>query len=383
MYYFDNAATTFPKPEEVYAKMDNFYRNYGVNVGRGQFKEASIANKLLEDTRKMMLDLVCANSSYDCVFTSSATEAMNVILQGIQWSKDMNVYITPFEHNAILRTLHYLKNKYEINIITLYSDKETLEYDFENIKNTFEKSKPNVVVMTHASNSFVNINPIERIFQLAKSYDALTVCDMAQTMGLLDSNIVSSKADYTVFAGHKTLYGPLGIGGFITNKGLNLSPLIYGGTGLESQNLNMPEVMPTKYEAGSHNIQAVSGLYASLLWIQKIGVSNIRQKEKEITEKLLSILNNYTNIEIIRGNNEDNNIGVVSCLFDGYSSDSIGQVLSDSDIAVRTGLHCAPNAHKFMDTFPAGTVRFSISYFTTDEDLSALDEVLEDIEINS
>lgn len=383
MYYFDNAATTFPKPEEVYAKMDNFYRNYGVNVGRGQFKEASTANKLLEDTRKMMLDLVCANSSYDCVFTSSATEAMNIILQGIQWSKDMNVYITPFEHNAILRTLHYLKIKYEINVITLYPDKETLEYDFENIKNQFEKFKPNVVVMTHASNSFGNINPIEEIFQLAKIYDALTVCDMAQTMGLLDFNIVSSKADYVVFAGHKTLYGPLGIGGYITNKGLSLSPLIYGGTGLESQNLNMPEVMPTKYEAGSHNIQAVSGLYASLLWIRKIGISNIRKKEKETTEKLLSILNNYTNIEIVRGNNEDNNIGVVSCLFNGYSSDSIGQVLSDSDIAVRTGLHCAPNAHKFMDTFPAGTVRFSISYFTTDEDLSALDDVLEYIEINS
>ena len=202
-------------------------------------------------------------------------------------------------------------------------------------------------------------------------------------MGLLDFNIVSSKADYVVFAGHKTLYGPLGIGGYITNKGLSLSPLIYGGTGLDSQNLNMPEVMPTKYEAGSHNIQAISGLYASLLWIRKIGISNIRKKEKETTEKLLSILDNYTNIEIVRGNNEDNNIGVVSCLFDGYSSDSIGQVLSDNDIAVRTGLHCAPNAHKFMDTFPAGTVRFSISYFTTDEDLSALDDVLEYIEINS
>lgn len=383
MYYFDNAATTFPKPEEVYTKMDNFYRNYGVNVGRGQFKEASTANKLLEDTRMMMLDLVCANSSYDCVFTSSATEAMNIILQGIQWSKDMNVYITPFEHNAILRTLHYLKIKYEINVITLYPDKETLEYDFGNIRNQFEKFKPNVVVMTHASNSFGNINPIEEIFQLAKIYGALTVCDMAQTMGLLDFNIVSSKADYTVFAGHKTLYGPLGIGGYITNKGLSLSPLIYGGTGLDSQNLNMPEVMPTKYEAGSHNIQAISGLYASLLWIRKIGISNIRRKEKETTEKLLSILDNYTNIEIVRGNNEDNNIGVVSCLFDGYSSDSIGQVLSDNDIAVRTGLHCAPNAHKFMDTFPAGTVRFSISYFTTDKDLSALDDALEYIEINS
>lgn len=206
---------------------------------------------------------------------------------------------------------------------------------------------------------------------------------MAQTMGLLDFNIVSSKADYTVFAGHKTLYGPLGIGGYITNKGLSLPPFIYGGTGLDSQNLNMPEVMPTKYEAGSHNIQAISGLYASLLWIRKIGISNIRRKEKETTEKLLLILDNYTNIEIVRGNNEDNNIGVVSCLFDGYSSDSIGQVLSDNDIAVRTGLHCAPNAHKFMDTFPAGTVRFSISYFTTDKDLSALDDALEYIEINS
>ena len=163
MYYFDNAATTFPKPEEVYTKMDNFYRNYGVNVGRGQFKEASTANKLLEDTRMMMLDLVCANSCYDCVFTSSATEAMNIILQGIQWSKDMNVYITPFAHNAILRTLHYLKNKYEINIITLYPDNYISVRDYDSYDSDFQVSPSGGLKISDHKEEKILISDINKV----------------------------------------------------------------------------------------------------------------------------------------------------------------------------------------------------------------------------
>ena len=190
MYYFDNAATTFPKPESVYQQMDSFYRGYGVNIGRGQFKEASVAYKLAEETRKLLLDLFRANSLYSCIFSPSATIAMNVILNGISWKPGMNVYITPFEHNAILRTLHHLSKEYGIKVIRLMPDKDTWEYDFEDIRSQFRQAPPAALILTHASNSFGFINPVESLFGLAKEFGAITVCDMAQTAGLININIV-------------------------------------------------------------------------------------------------------------------------------------------------------------------------------------------------
>lgn len=381
MHYFDNAATTFPKPEIVYETMDKFYRTYGVNTGRGMFREASVANNLLSETRQLMLDLLHATSDYDCIFTSSATEALNVILQGMSWSEGMVVYITPFEHNAILRTLKYLENEYGIVIKELTP--KNFIYDISEIKQTFSQNIPNVVVMSHASNAFGFINPIKDIFELAKEFGATTVCDMAQTAGLIDTDIVENKIDYAVFAGHKTLYGPFGIAGFITNNKCKLKPFIYGGTGTDSKNLYMPEEMPTKYEAGSHNIYAVAGLNAALKWLNSIGIVNVLEQEKKHTQKALEIISKHKNIKIIRCPDESKNIGVISCIFDGYSSDNIGQVLSENDIDVRTGLHCAPRAHEFFKTAPNGTVRFSLSYFNNDEDFEKLEEILSYIEENS
>lgn len=382
MHYFDNAATTFPKPEAVYETMDKFYRTYGVNVGRGMFHEASVANNLVSETRKLILDLFHTTNDYACIFTASATEAINVILQGIEWKDGMTVYISPFEHNAILRTLHYLEKEYSIHVKEI-APNEDFSYNYQEIKNTFEQHLPDVVVMSHASNSFGFVNPVEEIFKIAKKFDAIIVCDMAQTAGLIDTNIVKSHIDYAVFAGHKTLYGPLGVSGFVTNQKCKLKPLIYGGTGIDSKNPNMPEEMPTKYEAGSHNIHAISGLNASLKWINSVGISNIYEQEKKHTQQLLNILNSHRNIKIIRCPDESKNIGVVSCIFDGYSSDNIGQVLSEHNIAVRTGLHCSPRSHEFLKTAPNGTVRFSIGFFTDEEDFSTLKSVLFFIEENS
>lgn len=379
MHYFDNAATTFPKPETVYETMDKFYRTYGVNAGRGMFREASIANNLISETRQLMLALLHATSDYDCIFTSSATEALNVILQGMSWSEGMVVYITPFEHNAILRTLKYLENKYGI-VIKELTPKDFI-YDISEIKQTFSQNVPNVVVMSHASNAFGFINPIKEIFSLAKEFGAITVCDMAQTTGLIDTDIVENKIDYAVFAGHKTLYGPFGIAGFITNNKCKLKPLIYGGTGVDSKNLHMPEEMPTKYEAGSHNICAIAGLNAALKWINETGINNIFDKEKYNTIRLLKIIEKHKNISVVRCEDESKNIGIVSCVFEGYSSDNIGQVLSEQNIATRTGLHCSPRSHTFLNTDPNGTVRFAISYFTSNEDFSALEQSLDYIEM--
>ena len=382
MYYFDNAATTFPKPESVYQQMDSFYRGYGVNIGRGQFKEASVAYKLAEETRKLLLDLFRANSLYSCIFSPSATIAMNVILNGISWKPGMNVYITPFEHNAILRTLHHLSKEYGIKVIRLMPDKDTWEYDFEDIRSQFRQAPPAALILTHASNSFGFINPVESLFGLAKEFGAITVCDMAQTAGLININIVEANIDFAVFAGHKTLYGPFGIAGFITSKANILKPFIYGGTGFDSSNLDMPLELPIRYEAGSQNIQAIAGLNAALNWVNETSIEKIRKREREITKHLLQIIRSHYNINIVRCPDEEKNIGIVSCIFDGYSSDNIGQVLSDNDIAVRTGLHCSPESHSFLGTAPNGTVRFSVSYFTSDIDLEALDYALEYIEMS-
>ena len=381
MHYFDNAATTFPKPDAVYDNMDSFYRTYGVNVGRGQFREASVASRMVDETRELILELLHASNLYSCVFTSSATEALNIILQGFPWKQGMTVYISPFEHNAVLRTLQYVQDKYSITVQMILPDNKTLKYDMTSIQAAFASQKPDVVILTHASNAFGNILPITDIFSLAKDAGAITICDMAQTAGLIDTNIVESRIDFAVFAGHKTLYGPFGIAGLVTNQKLKLAPLIFGGTGIDSKNPYMPEEMPTKYEAGSPNVHAISGLNAALKWIKDTGINNIHQKELDTTKKLLDILRSHGNIRVIGCESEDDRIGVVSCVFEGYSSDNIGQVLSEYDIAVRTGLHCAPKAHEFMKTAPDGTVRFSVGYFVSDEALIELNKVLDYIEM--
>ena len=381
MHYFDNAATTFPKPIEVYEFMDTFYRQYGVNVGRGQFKEASIAYAMMQETRQLLLELFHVKYPYETIFAPSATQALNIVVNSFNFSKNDVVYITPFEHNAVLRTL-YAKQKeigFILNILPI--NIKTLQIDIDKTKELFKTQSPSYCFLAHASNSFGCVLAIEEICNLSKNWGAITVVDMAQTAGLVDINLNNASIDYAIWAGHKTLYGPFGIGGIITKEAKNLKPFILGGTGLDSKNKDMPEQIPVKLEAGSVNIQAVAGLNASLKWIKRIGIEKIRSKEKAITLKVLDTIKRHSNISIIRGDNEEQNIGVISCVFAGYSSDSIGQVLSEKDIAVRTGLHCAPLGHELLKTAPDGTVRISINYFTSDEDIQALNDALDYIEM--
>lgn len=377
--YFDNAATTFPKPEEVYVFMDKFYRECGVNVGRGQHKLSAMANALMEETRELLLKLLhCKNKK--AIFTSTATEALNLIIKGLDIPNSACVYISPFEHNAVTRTLHHLQKTKKFDVEILAVDRSTLEYNISKIERQFSSKKPYCVIVSHASNVCGAVAPIFEIFSAAKKYNAVTITDMCQTAGLVDIDISSEAVDYAVFEGHKTLYGSMGIGGFIAKSDIKIPPLIHGGTGIESANQDMPDEIPTKYEAGSHNIQAIAGLNAALKWIDKTGISKIYSREQRNRSKLIELLKKYDNITLIE---PKNSIGVVSCNFNNYSSDSIGNVLSDQNIAVRTGLHCAPYAHKFLGTFPAGTVRFSVGYFNNDDDFRMLKEALDYIEENS
>lgn len=377
--YFNNAATTFPKPEAVYSFMDSYYRKAGINIGRGG---AKTEGRLIDETRVLLTELLhCPNKKV--VFVSSATEALNIILQGLTMRDNFNLYVSPFEHNAVMRVINYLQTIYKLNIHELNVDRRTLRYDIEKIKYQFTENKPNVVIISHASNVCGVIAPIEDICTMSKQYNAINIVDMCQTAGLVEIDLSKNVYDFNIFSGHKTLYGPFGISGFICNGDILLKPLIYGGTGLDSANITVPETIPERFEVGSQNVLAIAGLNASLKWIKETGIKNIFIREKENSNKLINLLKKYYNINIVGYDETNEYVGVVSCIFDGYRSDNIGQILNEHGIQVRTGLHCSPPAHKFLNTFPEGTVRFSVSYFNTDANFALLEEALDYIEENS
>ena len=205
---------------------------------------------------------------------------------------------------------------------------------------------------------------------------------MSQTAGLLNINLNLEAIDFAVFAGHKTLYAPTGISGFFIKESIELETVLFGGTGYDSANLEMPNSIPERYEIGTLNLQAIAGLNASLKWIEQIGINNLYQKELENRNKIKKILKKYDFIKIIGDNEEANYVGIISFVIDNISSDSMAPIFSQKNIIVRTGLHCAPLAHKFLDTFPTGTIRLSTSYFTNEKDFEELIMLLDYIETN-
>ena len=380
MAYFDNAATTFPKPEAVYTFMSDFYRSNGASAGRGNYGASLSAGALIAETRQLLQELLHCQAK-QVVFTPTATIALNIVLQGLVKMGVKEVYISPFEHNAVTRTLHAFEVSGQINVHKLVVS-ESMIYDLERIRYQFEEKRPDLIVVSHASNVFGLISPVEEIFRLGKQFDAYTVVDMAQTAGLVDCNVGSNVIDFAVFAGHKTLYGPTGISGFMMKPEIKLPAVIFGGTGYESANQDMPISLPERYEMGTMNLIGVAGLHAALKWINDISISSLREKEAQNRQRLLEILDDYWFIKVVGNFPKNEYVGIVSCLIDGISSDSAGKIFDEVGIAVRTGLQCAPLAHEFAGTYPAGTIRFSVSYFTTEQDFQELISALDHIEEN-
>lgn len=380
MAYFDNAATTYPKPDAVYTFMDEFYRANGASAGRGAYRAALSAGALIAETRSLIQDLLHCPSK-QVIFTPTATIALNIILQGLVRMGIRNVYISPFEHNAVTRTLHAFEKVGTITVRQLTVSKD-LQYDLERIRYQFDDVKPDLVVVSHASNAFGLIAPATEIFALCKQYGAYTVLDMAQTAGLVDCDIGLSVFDFAVFAGHKTLYGPTGVSGFVMKPEIPLPAVIFGGTGYDSANQDMPSSLPERFEMGTINTSGIAGLNAALKWVKSTSIEALRESELQNRERLLSILNDYWFIKIIGNNDSCEYVGIVSCIIEGISSDSAGKLFSDAGISVRTGLQCAPLAHQFLGTFPAGTIRFSVNYFTSENDFQELRDLLDRIEDN-
>lgn len=377
MIYLDNAATTFPKPEEVYSMVDHIQRNLAVNVGRGSYQAATDAMKIVDETRFLMAELLNANNPNNIIFAPSATIAANQIIMGLEWDQYKVVYVTPFEHNAIARPLEIIKQKYNITLLQLPFDGATQKLDFEQMEQDFALNPPDYVFINHISNVTGAVLPVDIVTAASKAYNATVIVDGSQSVGLLEYNLKKSQFDYLIFAGHKNLYASWGIGGFIKNSSHRLINAFAGGTGSDSLNLSMGDSYPSSFEFGSPNIIAIASLNASLKWLKEIGIDTIAKKKKHLMNRLIEGLKSlpvvlYTPAEDIE------HTSVVSFTVHDYEPSEVGAILSgDFDIAVRTGFHCAPFIHELIDTKGTpGTVRVSLGYFNTENDIDCLLESL-------
>lgn len=381
MIYLDNAATTYPKPEEVYEKMDMFTREMSVNAGRGSYELARKATGVINGTRAKIADFFGAEDVNDVVFTSSATEAANRVLLGYDFKENMTVYVSPYEHNAVMRTLETVRKKTGIQIKLLATDNKGY-LDIEEIEYQFMCDEPDFVCINMASNVTGYILPFEKIAHMAKEYEAVVFADAAQAAGNIKINLKETDIDILIFAGHKSLYGLFGVGGFVTNSRIferdkKLNPVIFGGNGEDSLNLDLPETGISKYEVGSLNVPAIGALTCGIDSIET-DFNEIRQHEDKMFRYLLEKIEKLDGIIIFQKPETEeefeNHIAVISAAFEKYASDDAGTILDgEYNIAVRTGYHCAPLVHDVIGSKKyGGTIRISIGRYTTKEDIDRL-----------
>lgn len=379
MIYLDNAATTYPKPEAVYKAMDQANRLYAVNAGRGAYAAAREASALIADTKNKIRSLVHADANAAVVFSPSITVALNQIINGYRWKDGDYIYVSPYEHNAVARTLNYLSKNNRVYIKELPLVQDTMEIDIPKMKYEFAKEPPAAIFCTHISNVTGYILPIKEIFAESKQYESFNVLDTAQSLGLIEIDVRrESNVDIIAFTGHKCLYGPFGIGGFINLSGVILDEFLVGGTGSDSLNLDMPNGNETKYEAASSNIVAISGLNAAL---SELNVSECYDCEIQLTKYLVAKLLTVDGVKLYIPSEENQHVGIVSFNLDSMKAEEVGLILDqDFGIAVRTGYHCAPYIHKYLrDEHFLGTVRISISQFSCMTDIDILCDAIVNI----
>ena len=351
--------------------MDYANRNLAFNAGRGGYAAARSATLLIDETKDLLLKLVKAPLNSTVVFTPSITIALNEIIQGVDIHEGDNIYVSPYEHNAVVRVCELIARTKHASILQIPLIKGSLEVDLELLKFQFSNKRPKLVCATHVSNVTGYILPVNEIFREAKKYSAINVVDTAQSLGLIDIDATAIGADFVAFAGHKTLYGPFGIGGFIcVGDAPKLDVILAGGTGSNSLSTNMPEVSPARYEFSSMNIVSISGLNAAL---KVLDVNRVFNHERKLTDLARKSLKEMDGV-VLYAPPCESHIGVVSFNLDPFTSEDVGLILDqDYDIAVRTGYHCAPFIHKYLqDEKYLGTVRIGVGQYSTEEALTSL-----------
>jgi len=375
--YFDNAATSWPKPEEVYKAAEEFMRQCGANPGRSGHTRSLGADRLVFETRERAASFLGAAKPEEIVFTLNATDSLNMAIKGILEPGDHVIY-TSMEHNSVLRPLGSLRQRGVITT-TMVSCDPTGQLDPQDIERAI-RPETKLIICTHASNIIGRIFPVEEIGQLARKRGILFLLDAAQTAGALSLDLSRIGADLAAFTGHKSLLGPPGVGLLYLRSGVKIKPWREGGTGSRSEEELQPEMMPDYLEAGTMNTTGIAGLNEGLKYLQKTGMEAVREHEIKLNRRLINGLKELRGVRVYGAGDPEKSVAVTSFTVEGMDSGELGYILEeDYGILSRTGLHCAPRAHQTLGTFPQGTVRFSFSCFTREEEidyaLGALQEI--------
>jgi len=377
--YFDNAATSWPKPDSVMNAMMDFNNNIGSNPGRSGHHLSVEAGRILFEARENAAELFNIDDPLRIALTSNITHSLNIILRGYLKPGD-HIITSSMEHNSVMRPLRDLEQR-GIGLTVVNCD-DAGRLDPDDITKSI-RSNTKLLMLTHASNVTGTIMPVEEAGRIAADHGILFCLDSAQTAGVLDIDVHALNIDLLCFTGHKGLLGPMGTGGFYMRKGLEdlIDPLMSGGTGSLSEYEKQPDFMPDKYEAGTLNAIGFAGLAAGIRFVLDTGIAAIRDREDALTSYFIDSLKSRNDIKIYGTDNEKSRTSVVSFNIDGVTpSDSAFIFDEEYGILSRPGLHCAPSAHRTLGTFPDGTNRFSFGFYNTfdeiDISLKAIDKIL-------
>lgn len=376
--YFDNAATSWPKPQVVRQALEAYFGEAGGNPGRSGHRMSIAASRLVLEAREAVARLFDASDPSRVVFTKNATEALNLAIYGLVRPGD-HVVTSSLEHNSVMRPLRHLEEQGTEVTVVAGSPEGLLDPD--DVRRAL-RPDTRLLVTTHGSNVVGTRLPIGELAAIAHERGVPYLVDAAQTAGAAPIDVEALGLDLLAFTGHKSLLGPTGTGGLYVREGLDLAPLMRGGTGSDSELEHQPGFLPDVYESGTLNVAGLAGLAAGVAFLMEAGVELIRTHERILIQRFLEGAREIPGLTVYGPPDVERRIGVVSFDLAGVSPSEVGFLLDDNwGILCRVGLHCAPVAHRTIGTYPAGTVRFGWSMFNTLEEievaLAALAEIAE------
>lgn len=373
--YFDNAATSWPKPPEVNKTIQKYLKKIGANPGRSGHRLSVEAARVIYDTREKLAQLFNITDPLQIVMTKNATEGLNIAIFGLLKSGD-HVITSSMEHNSVMRPLRVMERR-GVELTVIPCDREGL-IDPAHVNGAVKKNT-RAIFMTHASNVTGTVMPVADIGRIARERNLVFCVDAAQTAGSYPIDVVKMNIDLLAFTGHKSLFGPSGTGGIYIREGLEnkIEPLCVGGTGSRSEMEEQPDFMPDRYEAGTPNTVGIAGLQAGVDFVLSKGVSEIKHKEDNLVEIFMDGVRDVPGMVVYGKKDAQKRTPVVSFNIAGMDPAAVALELDDRfNIMARSGIHCAPSAHKTIGTYPQGTVRFSFSYFNTQEQIAkAIDAI--------
>ncbi len=379
MIYFDNAATSWPKPPEVKSAMVRFLDEIGANPGRSGHALSIMAARIIYEAREALSKLLNVQDPSRVIFTLNATESINLALKGLLRSGD-HVLTSSMEHNSVMRPLRELEKRgVELGLVPC---SETGDLDPEEIRRRI-RSHTKLILLNHASNVTGKLLPVREVGKIAKSYGILFLVDAAQTTGAYPIDMERDGIDLLAFTGHKSLYGPQGTGGLVIGGNVkiqDLTPLKQGGTGSRSEFEEQPDFLPDRFESGTPNTVGIAGLLAGVQFVLRKGVETIRNHESDLIGRLMEKLRDIPKISLYGPKDPADKVAILSFNLKDHSPSEVATRLEEvSGILCRPGLHCAPAAHKTIGTFPEGTVRLSLGCFNSIEEIDQTVKTIEQI----